>query len=51
MQITELKIVQYGVGYVFRITINGIIKFYSARDFDTEEEAREWLESHGMKEI
>lgn len=51
MEITELKIVQSSVGFVFRITLNGIIKFYSARDFDTEKEAKEWLKSHGMKEI
>ena len=51
IQITELKIVQYGVGYVFRITINNIIKFYSARDFETEKEAKEWLYNHGLREI
>ena len=51
MKITELKIVRKGVGYVFQITVNGIIKFYSARDFDNEKQARKWLEKHGLKEI
>lgn len=51
MEITEFKIVRKGVGYVLQITVNGIIKFYSARDFDNEKQARKWLEEHGLMEV
>ena len=49
MNIEELKIVQIGVGIGFKIKVNGI-SFYSAIDFDTEEEAREFLKEHGLEE-
>lgn len=49
MNIEELKIVQIGVGIGFKIKVNGI-NFYSAIDFDTEEEAREFLKKHRLDE-
>ena len=49
MNIEELKIVQIGVGIGFKIKVNGI-SFYSAIDFDTEEEARGFLKQHGLEE-
>ena len=49
MNIEELKIVQIGVGIGLKIKVNGI-SFYSAKDFDTEEEARGFLKEHGLEE-
>lgn len=49
MNIEELKIVQIGVGIGLKIKVNGI-SFYSAKDFDTEEEARNFLKEHKLEE-
>lgn len=45
----QIELVEIGVGIEIKITVNGI-NFYTNRNFETEEEAREYLKEHGLKE-
>lgn len=45
----QIELVEIGVGIEIKITVNGI-NFYSNRNFETEEEAREYLKEHELKE-
>ena len=45
----EIKIIEMGVDFEIRMTINGI-KLYTQRNFDTKEEASEFLKEHGLEE-
>lgn len=45
----EIKLVEMGVDIEIRLSINGI-NFYTQKRFGTEEEARQFLKEHGLKE-
>lgn len=44
-----IKIVEIGVDIEIKLTVNGI-NFYTRQKFETEKEAKIFLEKHGMKE-
>ena len=45
----HIELVEIGVGIEIKLTVNGI-NFYTNRNFETEEEARDYLKEHGLKE-
>lgn len=45
----EIKIINSALGFQILIIINGA-KFYNLREFETVEEAREFLKKHGLAE-
>lgn len=45
----EIKIIESALGFQILIIINGA-KFYNLREFDTVEEAKDFLKEHGLKE-
>ena len=45
----QIELIEIDVGIEIKITVNGI-NFYTNRNFETEEEAREYLKEHGVKE-
>lgn len=45
----EIKIIESALGFQILIIINGA-KFYNLREFDTVEEAKEFLKEHGLEE-
>ena len=45
----EIKIINSALGFQILIIINGA-KFYNPREFDTMDEAREFLKEHGLEE-
>lgn len=45
----EIKIVELGIGFEIRFIINGI-KSFTHIGFDYEEDARKYLEEHGLAE-
>lgn len=47
--VEQIKLVEIGVSIEIKITINGI-NFYTFRNFETEDEARKYLEEHKLKE-
>ena len=46
--VSDIKIIEIGTNIKIKITVNGI-DFYSFKNFETKEQAKDFLKEHGVK--